>query len=168
MPPVAVNVQPASDEMMIKTNACRQLFGPVDHDEVASLSRRLHAEHQEAVSRRWNFDFKTMTPGKGRWEWEAIGTSKSTESPLSLPAKQQQQVHEDRLGFSSLPVSSESGCDAPSSSVSSSSIRLSPVSSRCDSARSSRVRRRAAGQLKRQLITDYFPEQKKRRDGHKN
>lgn len=154
---------------MIKTNACRQLFGPVDHEEVASLSRRLHAEHQEAVSRRWNFDFKTMTPGKGRWEWEPINTLKSTESPLSLPAEQQQQVQEDRLGFSSLPVSSASGSDAPSSSVSSSSSsRLSPVSSRSNSASSSRVRRRAAGQLKRLLITDYFPEQKKRRDGHKN
>ncbi|XP_041732306.1 cyclin-dependent kinase inhibitor 1Ca [Coregonus clupeaformis] len=54
------------------TSVCRNLFGPIDHDE---LSRELKAklrEISERDQRRWNFHFETDTPIPGSYEWEGM------------------------------------------------------------------------------------------------
>ncbi|KAK2842575.1 hypothetical protein Q5P01_012775 [Channa striata] len=55
-----------------RTGVCRNLFGPVDHDE---LSREMRAKMQEISERdqqRWNFNFETNTPLSGDYEWEEV------------------------------------------------------------------------------------------------
>ncbi|XP_029624380.1 cyclin-dependent kinase inhibitor 1C-like isoform X2 [Salmo trutta] len=61
------------------SSVCRNLFGPIDHDE---LNRELKAtlkEISEQDQRRWNFHFETDTPIPGSYEWEGI-------SAESMPA----------------------------------------------------------------------------------
>ncbi|XP_029624379.1 cyclin-dependent kinase inhibitor 1B-like isoform X1 [Salmo trutta] len=54
------------------SSVCRNLFGPIDHDE---LNRELKAtlkEISEQDQRRWNFHFETDTPIPGSYEWEGM------------------------------------------------------------------------------------------------
>lgn len=54
-----------------RTGTCRNLFGPVDHDE---LRRELTSKLKEIGDRdrlRWNFDFGDEQPLDGELEWEA-------------------------------------------------------------------------------------------------
>ncbi|XP_018620930.2 cyclin dependent kinase inhibitor 1Ca [Scleropages formosus] len=53
-----------------RTGACRSLFGPVDHDELAREMKSKLREISERDRRRWNFDFDTDTPLRGQFEWE--------------------------------------------------------------------------------------------------
>ncbi|TSK13484.1 Cyclin-dependent kinase inhibitor 1B [Bagarius yarrelli] len=53
-----------------RRNACRNLFGPVNHEE---LNRDLNAKLSEISERnqqRWNFNFASGTPLQGDYEWE--------------------------------------------------------------------------------------------------
>ncbi|XP_070620844.1 cyclin-dependent kinase inhibitor 1C [Erythrolamprus reginae] len=57
-----------------RTGVCRNLFGPVDHDE---LNRELKSKLREICEegqRRWGYDFQTETPlaGSGRLQWEEV------------------------------------------------------------------------------------------------
>lgn len=56
--------------LLKRTGACRNLFGPVDHDE---LQRELTSKLKEIAERdrlRWNFDFSEGRPLEGELEWE--------------------------------------------------------------------------------------------------
>nr|XP_008119870.1 PREDICTED: cyclin-dependent kinase inhibitor 1B [Anolis carolinensis] len=58
-----------------KPSACRSLFGPVDHAELARELRRHRREAEEAARRRWEFDFLREQPLRGpgaRFEWRAL------------------------------------------------------------------------------------------------
>ncbi|XP_054856725.1 cyclin-dependent kinase inhibitor 1B [Eublepharis macularius] len=55
-----------------KPSACRNLFGPVDHDELARELERQHRDLAEASRRKWNFDFQRHQPLDGRYEWQAV------------------------------------------------------------------------------------------------
>lgn len=60
-----------------RTSVCRNLFGPVDHDE---LSREMKAKLREISERdqqRWNFDFETNTPLDGDYKWEEVPVDKT-------------------------------------------------------------------------------------------
>ncbi|XP_060110281.1 cyclin-dependent kinase inhibitor 1B [Heteronotia binoei] len=55
-----------------KPSACRSLFGPVDHEQLARELRR-HSRHLADASRaKWNFDFQRHRPLDGRYEWRAL------------------------------------------------------------------------------------------------
>ncbi|XP_034542026.1 cyclin-dependent kinase inhibitor 1Bb [Notolabrus celidotus] len=52
---------------------CRNLFGPVDHQELKRDLKRHLREMEEADSARWGFDFANHTPlANGRFEWELV------------------------------------------------------------------------------------------------
>lgn len=53
-------------------NACRCLFGPVDHDEVRKTLHRELKVINERNTARWNFDFTQEKPLPGRWSWEGV------------------------------------------------------------------------------------------------
>ncbi|KAI1904034.1 hypothetical protein AGOR_G00001530 [Albula goreensis] len=53
-----------------RTSACRNLFGPVDHDELNREMKLQLREISERDQRRWNFNFETDTPCSGDYEWE--------------------------------------------------------------------------------------------------
>ncbi|XP_038610686.1 cyclin-dependent kinase inhibitor 1B [Tachyglossus aculeatus] len=55
-----------------KPSACRNLFGPVDHAELARDLRRHCRDLAEACRRRWNFDFRRHRPLDGRYEWRPV------------------------------------------------------------------------------------------------
>ncbi|KAJ7329419.1 hypothetical protein JRQ81_015593 [Phrynocephalus forsythii] len=56
-----------------KPSACRNLFGPVDHEELARELQKHSRDLEEASRRKWNFDFHRYQPLEGRYEWQAVG-----------------------------------------------------------------------------------------------
>ncbi|XP_054836901.1 cyclin-dependent kinase inhibitor 1 [Eublepharis macularius] len=52
--------------------ACRNLFGPVDHEQLQNDFQSLMKAEWEEAQRRWNFDFETETPLEGDYRWEKI------------------------------------------------------------------------------------------------
>ena len=75
----------------VGSQACRCLFGPVDHQEVRGALRREMIQLNTRDSNRWNFDFREERPLEGRYSWErldtggAISTSTSTTTNGSSP-----------------------------------------------------------------------------------
>ncbi|XP_032380020.1 cyclin-dependent kinase inhibitor 1C [Etheostoma spectabile] len=60
-----------------RTSVCRNLFGPVDHDE---LNREMKAKLREISERdqqRWNFNFEDNTPLDGDYKWEEVPVDKT-------------------------------------------------------------------------------------------
>ncbi|XP_020641449.1 cyclin-dependent kinase inhibitor 1B [Pogona vitticeps] len=55
-----------------KPSACRNLFGPVDHEELARELQKHSRDLEEASRRKWNFDFHRHQPLEGRYEWQAV------------------------------------------------------------------------------------------------
>ncbi|XP_048825562.1 cyclin-dependent kinase inhibitor 1B-like [Brienomyrus brachyistius] len=55
-----------------RTSVCRNLFGPVDHDELNSEMKSKLRELSDRDKRRWNFNFETDTPLSGEYKWEEI------------------------------------------------------------------------------------------------
>uniref|UniRef100_A0A673CC56 Cyclin-dependent kinase inhibitor domain-containing protein n=1 Tax=Sphaeramia orbicularis TaxID=375764 RepID=A0A673CC56_9TELE len=55
-----------------KQSVCRNLFGPVDHEQLRRDLRQKMKEMTERDSRRWNFNFHSDTPLPGSFEWEQI------------------------------------------------------------------------------------------------
>lgn len=88
-----------------RTSVCRNLFGPVDHDE---LSRDMKAKLQEISERdqqRWNFNFDTNTPLDGDYEWEEVPADKS-------PAFYQDSVQNGRTRVPATPVKRRPSSDS--------------------------------------------------------
>ncbi|KAK2867718.1 hypothetical protein Q8A67_025835 [Cirrhinus molitorella] len=56
-----------------KPSACRNLFGPVDHEELKKDFQQQLKAMEDASADEWNFDFSTHTPRTdGRYQWEAL------------------------------------------------------------------------------------------------
>ncbi|NXE47482.1 CDN1B inhibitor, partial [Chauna torquata] len=51
-------------------SACRNLFGPVNHEELNRDLKKHRKEMEEACQRKWNFDFQNHKPLEGRYEWQ--------------------------------------------------------------------------------------------------
>uniref|UniRef100_A0A8C3L6C1 Cyclin-dependent kinase inhibitor 1B n=1 Tax=Chrysolophus pictus TaxID=9089 RepID=A0A8C3L6C1_CHRPC len=49
-----------------KPSACRNLFGPVNHEELNRDLKKHRKEMEEACQRKWNFDFQNHKPLEGR------------------------------------------------------------------------------------------------------
>ncbi|XP_043101494.1 cyclin-dependent kinase inhibitor 1Ca [Puntigrus tetrazona] len=58
--------------LLARTKVCRNLFGPVDHEELQGEMKRKLQEISERDQSRWNFNFETNSPLPGDYEWEAI------------------------------------------------------------------------------------------------
>lgn len=119
-----------------RTGVCRNLFGPVDHDELNREMKSKLREISERDQRRWNFNFDRDEPLRGEYEWEESPVESSPAfyhesvqlgrcrvvlpvnpsvdaKPLDLPSTQDAPVNcEDRLAGvaaaeGSAPCSSE-------------------------------------------------------------
>ncbi|KFQ40916.1 Cyclin-dependent kinase inhibitor 1, partial [Mesitornis unicolor] len=52
------------------SKVCRNLFGPVEHQQLEEDLASLVRQHLEEAQQRWNFDFETETPLEGPFKWE--------------------------------------------------------------------------------------------------
>ncbi|XP_039988100.1 cyclin-dependent kinase inhibitor 1C [Xiphias gladius] len=59
------------------TGVCRNLFGPVDHEELGQEMRAKMREISERDQQRWNFNFETNTPLDGDYQWEEVSADKT-------------------------------------------------------------------------------------------
>ncbi|KAM4617775.1 cyclin-dependent kinase inhibitor 1C [Discoglossus pictus] len=78
-----------------RTAVCRNLFGPVDHED---LNRELHSklqEIQEESSHKWDFDFQRDVPLPGtRYQWEEASAHTVPafyRSPYTVPCRLSQE-----------------------------------------------------------------------------
>ncbi|KAM9753400.1 uncharacterized protein ACNS7B_006691 [Menidia menidia] len=55
-----------------RTGVCRNLFGPVDHDELSRDVKAALREVSERDQQRWNFNFEANAPLDGDYEWEEV------------------------------------------------------------------------------------------------
>ncbi|NXK29654.1 CDN1B inhibitor, partial [Arenaria interpres] len=62
-----------------KPSACRNLFGPVNHEELNRELQKHRQEMEEACQRKWNFDFQNHKPLEGRYEWQAVEKGSSPD-----------------------------------------------------------------------------------------
>ncbi|KAI3371104.1 hypothetical protein L3Q82_023736 [Scortum barcoo] len=88
-----------------RTSVCRNLFGPVDHDE---LSREMKAKLREISERdqqRWNFNFDANTPLDGDYKWEEVPVDKT-------PAFYMDSVRTDRTRVPATPVKQAPSADS--------------------------------------------------------
>ncbi|KAM4573717.1 uncharacterized protein cdkn1cb [Odontesthes bonariensis] len=88
-----------------RTSVCRNLFGPVDHDE---LSRDMKAKLREISDRdqqRWNFNFEANTPLNGDYEWEEVAVDKT-------PAFYQDSAQNERSRVPATPAKQRPSSDS--------------------------------------------------------
>ncbi|XP_032936018.1 cyclin-dependent kinase inhibitor 1 [Catharus ustulatus] len=54
------------------SKVCRNLFGPVDHEQLQQDFEDKIRQQLEEAQQRWNFNFETETPLEGPFKWERI------------------------------------------------------------------------------------------------
>ncbi|KAI4878099.1 hypothetical protein NFI96_027890 [Prochilodus magdalenae] len=59
--------------LLARTKVCRNLFGPVDHEELNREMKQKLQEISDAERSRWNFNFEQDSPLPGNYEWEEVG-----------------------------------------------------------------------------------------------
>lgn len=85
-------------------SVCRQLFGPVNHEQMKADLLREKRKMSEENAQTWNFDFENGVPLVGRYVWERICSTLTTEKPgSSLPDSVNETGTNERLGCFSLP-----------------------------------------------------------------
>lgn len=80
-----------------RTSVCRNLFGPVDHDELSREMKSKLREISEHDRQRWNFDFESNTPLDGDYKWEEVPVEKT-------PVFYMDSVQVDRTRVPATPV----------------------------------------------------------------
>ncbi|KAM9149157.1 cyclin-dependent kinase inhibitor 1C isoform 2-T2 [Pangshura tecta] len=85
-----------------RTGVCRNLFGPVDHEELSRELKSKLREISEDDQRRWDYNFQTDTPldGPGRLQWEEVEGG-------SVPAFYRETLQVGRCRFPVLLVRSK-------------------------------------------------------------
>ncbi|XP_077374215.1 uncharacterized protein cdkn1cb [Festucalex cinctus] len=99
-----------------RTGVCRNLFGPVDHDE---LSREMSVKLREISERdrqRWNFNFEANTPLEGDYEWVEVSADSAPafyrdSTRLGVPATPV-KLHPDALERLAAPEEGSDGARA--------------------------------------------------------
>ncbi|XP_044041587.1 cyclin-dependent kinase inhibitor 1D isoform X2 [Siniperca chuatsi] len=92
----------------------RNLFGPVDHQQLQQDFQRLLCMSVEVANNRWNFDFQSEMPGEGtNIEWEELRCQdvpafyhSCTVRPVTLPLGKRRTSSSSAESF---PGSSSSG-----------------------------------------------------------
>uniref|UniRef100_A0A671VFT5 Cyclin-dependent kinase inhibitor 1-like n=2 Tax=Sparus aurata TaxID=8175 RepID=A0A671VFT5_SPAAU len=130
----------------------RNLFGPVDHQQLQKDFERLLCMSVEVANKRWNFDFQSERPGEGsNIEWEELRCQdvpvfyrSCTVRPAGLPQNRRQ-------------ISPSSGESSPrsSSSCGSGDEYLEVTTRGCYRLKRNGKRRQAA-------ITDFFRVKKRK------
>ncbi|XP_064029839.1 cyclin-dependent kinase inhibitor 1 [Pogoniulus pusillus] len=64
--------QSRAGQMPCSSKVCRNLFGPVDHQELLNDLQGMMRQHLEEAQQRWNFNFETETPLEGQFKWERV------------------------------------------------------------------------------------------------
>ncbi|XP_010191061.1 PREDICTED: cyclin-dependent kinase inhibitor 1 [Mesitornis unicolor] len=91
-------------QLPCSSKVCRNLFGPVEHQQLEEDLASLVRQHLEEAQQRWNFDFETETPLEGPFKWERVFLA---EQEVKAPDSESRSslVHEvspkDRLGSQS-------------------------------------------------------------------
>lgn len=80
-----------------RTSVCRNLFGPVDHDELDREMKTKLREISERDQERWNFNFEANSPLDGVYEWEEVS---GDETPVFY----QDSVQNGRMRVPATPV----------------------------------------------------------------
>lgn len=89
-----------------RTGVCRNLFGPVDHDELNREMKDKLREISERDQQRWNFNFETDTPLDGDYEWQSVSADKT-------PAFYQDSIQNGKIRVPAAPVKSPTDSDLP-------------------------------------------------------
>lgn len=100
--------QSRAAQIPCSSKVCRNLFGPVDHQQLQNDFDDLLRQQLEEAQQRWNFNFETETPLEGHFKWERVFLAKqpgqevdslvkatSSESRSSMVHK---VPHKDHLG----------------------------------------------------------------------
>ncbi|XP_019948009.1 cyclin-dependent kinase inhibitor 1D isoform X2 [Paralichthys olivaceus] len=133
----------------------RNLFGPVDHQQLQQDFQRLLCTSVEVANKRWNFDFQADMPGEdSNIEWEEL---KCQDVPAFYHSCMVRPVVwpeiEAKKGMRR--TSSSSGEASPTSSSSSGEEYLEVTARRC-------YRRQKPGKRRQSSITDFFKVKKSR------
>ncbi|XP_072291327.1 uncharacterized protein [Eucyclogobius newberryi] len=155
-----------------RTSVCRNLFGPVDHDELHQDMKDKLREISERDQERWNFNFEVNSPLDGVYEWEEVSVDET-------PVFYQDSVQCGRTCVPATPVqrrpAEEPGLDvmerlsAPESTSAPSTTEINQEN-RTDKLNSGRQTRRLVPSVKRRRtdttdnnthITDFFVKRKK-------
>nr|XP_020651152.1 cyclin-dependent kinase inhibitor 1 isoform X1 [Pogona vitticeps] len=76
---------------------CRNLFGPVDHEQLQKDFQSLMRVQLEEAQQKWNFDFETETPLEGNYKWEKVSHLNLLQSQdLLSPTKENSCAGEKR------------------------------------------------------------------------
>nr|XP_020474830.1 cyclin-dependent kinase inhibitor 1-like isoform X2 [Monopterus albus]XP_020474832.1 cyclin-dependent kinase inhibitor 1-like isoform X2 [Monopterus albus]XP_020474833.1 cyclin-dependent kinase inhibitor 1-like isoform X2 [Monopterus albus]XP_020474834.1 cyclin-dependent kinase inhibitor 1-like isoform X2 [Monopterus albus]XP_020474835.1 cyclin-dependent kinase inhibitor 1-like isoform X2 [Monopterus albus] len=135
----------------------RNLFGPVDHQQLQQDFQRLLCMSVDMANKRWNFDFQTDMPGEGsNIEWEELRCQdvpvfyhSCTVRPGMQPGVRMTE------GKRQTPSSSPKGSPLSSSSSGSGDEYVEVTTAGCYRLEQSGKRRQAA-------ITDFFKVKKRR------
>lgn len=88
-----------------RTSVCRNLFGPVDHEELSREMKSKLREISERDQQRWNFNFEANTPLDGDYEWETVPADKT-------PVFYQDSVQNGRTRVPETPVKQKPSSDS--------------------------------------------------------
>lgn len=88
-----------------RTSVCRNLFGPVDHDELSQEMKAKLREISERDQQRWNFNFEANTPLDGDYKWEEVPVDKT-------PAFYQDSAQNGRTRVPATPVKQRPSSDS--------------------------------------------------------
>ncbi|XP_031724714.1 cyclin-dependent kinase inhibitor 1C [Anarrhichthys ocellatus] len=88
-----------------RTSVCRNLFGPVDHDELSREMKDKQREISERDQQRWNFNFEANTPLVGDYEWEEVPVD-------TTPVFYQDSVQNGRTRVAETPVKQRPSSDS--------------------------------------------------------
>lgn len=164
-----------------RTGVCRNLFGPVDHDELNREMKSKLREISERDQRRWNFNFERDEPLLGEYEWEESPVETSPafyhesvqigRSRIVLPVKPSVDSRPQDSTAQDAPVNCEdrlTGVAAEGSAPSSSELNQENCADTLNSGKMSRKvapctrrKRSTTSELTPTHITDFYP--KKRR-----
>ncbi|XP_028397044.1 uncharacterized protein LOC114520898 [Dendronephthya gigantea] len=64
-------------ELGISRSCCRNLFGPIDHEQLRTELETELKRITDEKKRRWNFDFVKLKPLDGDFSWQRIGDNRS-------------------------------------------------------------------------------------------
>lgn len=136
----------------------RNLFGPVDHQQLQQDFQRVLHVGVELANKRWNFDFQREKPGPGPdLKWEELSCK---EVPAFYRSCTVRAAHS--AAGSKRRSSSSSGEDSPASGSSSASEEeyLEVTTRECY--------RLPSGKRRQAIITDFFKVKKRRLLFHKD
>ncbi|XP_034434141.1 cyclin-dependent kinase inhibitor 1D [Hippoglossus hippoglossus] len=154
----ALSCQGGIDALKMKVGPVRRnLFGPLDHQQLQQDFQRLLCMSVEMANKRWNFDFQADVPGEGsNIEWEEL---KCQDVPAFYHSCMVRPVvgpgDEAKKGMKRTLSSLGEASPTSSSSSGSGDEYLEVTTRRC-------YRRQKPGKRRQSAITDFFKVKKSR------